>query len=180
MRLSSVLAVLGVALPALAQELPLKTSSRWILDNSGQRVKLRCINWAGHMETHIPEGLHKQSIDHITGFIKDQGFNCVRLTYSIDYALSPGTTVQDAFTAAAGASGLPVDTLNGLYAQVVQNNPFVINATTQDVYSAVIKSLWDNNVMTILDNHVSKASWCCKSIPFHTQQPLSSKTNTAT
>ncbi|ORY69919.1 glycoside hydrolase family 5 protein [Pseudomassariella vexata] len=162
MRFSSLaVAVLGFVIPAQGQELPLKSDSRWILDNSGQRVKLRCINWAGHGETNIPEGLHKQSINYIADFIKDQGFNCVRLTYSIDHALNPETTVRGSFTAAAGASGLPVETLDGLYQQVTDKNSFIGNATTQDVFGAVIKALWDRQVMTILDNHVSKASWCC-------------------
>ncbi|KAE9407560.1 cellulase family protein [Gymnopus androsaceus JB14] len=155
------LAILGVVLPALAQTLPLQTESRWILDATGARVKLRCINWAGHLETNIPEGLHVQTIDYIADFIQAQGFNCVRLTYSIDYALNPTISVQDSFTAAANASGLPLETLDGLYSQVVATNPFVADATVQDVRSAVIAALWDRQVMTILDNHVSKASWCC-------------------
>ncbi|KAI0128810.1 glycoside hydrolase family 5 protein [Xylariales sp. AK1849] len=164
MKLDFLLFSLGLVLlarPALAQQLPLKSESRWILDDTGERVKLRCINWAGHAETNTPEGLNKQPIDYITSFIKDQGYNCVRLTYSIDHALNPDAKVEDSFTAAAGASGLPVETLSDMYSQVVEKNPFTQNATTQDVFSAVIKSLWDRQIMTILDNHVSKASWCC-------------------
>ncbi|KIY63779.1 glycoside hydrolase family 5 protein [Cylindrobasidium torrendii FP15055 ss-10] len=149
------------ALSAFAQTLPLHTQSRWIMDADNTRVKFRCINWAGHGETNIPEGLHKQSIDHIADFIADNGFNCVRLTYSIDHALAPNTTVRDSFTAAASAANLTVDTLDGLYSRVVEKNPFVGTATTQDVFSAVIAALWDRKVMTVLDNHVSKASWCC-------------------
>jgi endoglucanase len=163
MRLAPILAGLGLALPALAQQLPLSTESRWIIDATGQRVKLRCINWAGHMETHIPEGLDKQSIDTITGFISQQGFNCVRLTYSIDHALNPDLSVQDAFTAAAAPSGLSVDVLSGLYTNVAAKNSFVSTATTQNVFEAVVASLWKHNIMTVLDNHVSRASWCCKS-----------------
>ncbi|KIY64332.1 glycoside hydrolase family 5 protein [Cylindrobasidium torrendii FP15055 ss-10] len=159
MQLLSVLVALAVSAPALAQTLPLKTQSR--LDADDNRVKFRCINWAGHGETNIPEGLHKQSIDHIADFIKDQGFNCVRLTYSIDHALNPDVSVKDSFTSAADSAGVDVGLFDDLYARVVEKNAFVKGATTQDVFSAVISALWDRQVMTILDNHVSKASWCC-------------------
>lgn len=162
MKFGTFLALLSCVLNALSQELPLKTESRWILDNAGNRVKFRCVNWPGHMETNIPEGLNKQSIEFIADFIHEQGFNCVRLTYSIDHALDPGISVRDSFTAAAGAANLSVASFDGIYQQVIEKNPFVQNATTQDVFGAVIGALWDRQVMTILDNHVSKASWCCE------------------
>lgn len=141
--------------------IPLQSSSRWILDGDGNRVKFRCVNWAGHMETHLPEGLNKQPISYLAKWIADQGFNCVRLTYSIDWALSPDTSVQDAFTNAAGLAGVPVSNMTTLYNQAVQQNPFLATANTRDAYAAVIAALWDHGIMTVLDNHVSKASWCC-------------------
>lgn len=165
MKLFSLLTILGATvLPTVlvsAQKLPLSTSSRWILDADGQRVKLRCINWAGHQEANLPEGLNKQSIDYIADFIQQQGFNCVRLTYSIDHALNPDVLVSDSFTAAAGAANVSATDMNNMYSQVAEKNPFVSGATTRAVYEAVIAALWKRNVMTILDNHVSKASWCC-------------------
>ncbi|KAI4869424.1 glycoside hydrolase family 5 protein [Hypoxylon rubiginosum] len=163
MKFFSLLAALGAVLPAavLSQKLPLSTSSRWILDADGQRVKLRCVNWAGHQEANLPEGLNKQSVDYIASFIAQQGFNCVRLTYSIDHALSPDVPVSDSFVAAAGAANVSVTDMSGMYAQVADKNPFVSGATTRAVFEAVIAALWKNGVMTILDNHVSKASWCC-------------------
>ena len=142
-------------------QLPLHTQSRWIMDNSGARVKMRCINWAGHGEANVPEGLHKASVASIADFVRDQGFNCVRLTYSIDHALDPHVAVADSFKGAAAYSGLAVETLDGLYAQVAQRNPDLAQGSRQDVFAAVIKALWERGVMTLLDNHVSKASWCC-------------------
>lgn len=143
--------------------LPLSTSSRWILDSSGTRVKLRCVNWAGHMETHVPEGLHRNSIANIASFIASSGFNCVRLTYSIDWALNPDEAVSDAFTNSVALAGVPehLDNITAIYASALQQNPFLANATVRDVYGEVISNLWSNGVMTILDNHVSRASWCC-------------------
>jgi endoglucanase len=49
----------------------------------------------------------------------------------------------------------------GLYGAAVDKNPFLANSTVRDVFSAVISQLWSRGVMTVLDNHVSKASWCC-------------------
>ncbi|KAI1143615.1 glycoside hydrolase family 5 protein [Hypoxylon sp. FL0543] len=165
MKLLSSFTILGATvLPAVlvaAQKLPLSTSSRWILDADGQRVKLRCVNWAGHQEANLPEGLNKQSIDYIADFIQQQGFNCVRLTYSIDHALNPDVLVSDSFTAAAGAANVSATDMDTMYSQVAEKNPFVSGATTRAVYEAVIAALWQRNIMTILDNHVSKASWCC-------------------
>lgn len=79
----------------------LRTNGRWIVDSSNQRVKLRCVNWAGHMEVNIPEGLNHQPVQTIANWIADNGFNCVRLTFSTDMALNPNVRVQDAFNAAA-------------------------------------------------------------------------------
>ncbi|KAI1168547.1 glycoside hydrolase family 5 protein [Nemania serpens] len=161
MKIALVAAILGAALAALGVKLPLKTSSRWILDADGKRVKLRCVNWAGHLETNTPEGLNKQPVDHIADFVAAQGFNCVRLTYSIDHALNPNAPLSQSFTSAATAAGVDVSAMNSAYAQIVEKNPFAASGTTRDAYEAVISALWDRGVMTILDNHVSKASWCC-------------------
>ena len=161
--LAPLAALVGLVLPfAVGQvALPLHSSSRWILDNNGNRVKFTCVNWAGHGEANIPEGLNKQSIDFIADMIKSQGFNCVRLTYSIDHALNPTLAVQDSFAIAAANSGVDPTVMTGMYNQVVQNNPFIANATTQDVFGTVVDALWSRGVMTLLDNHVSKAQWCC-------------------
>ncbi|KAI1346899.1 glycoside hydrolase family 5 protein [Xylaria sp. FL0043] len=161
MKFAVAVAILGAALPALGVNLPLQTSSRWILDADGNRVKLRCVNWAGHLEANTPEGLNKQSVDYIADFVAAQGFNCVRLTYSIDHALNPDVPLSQSFTNAAAAAGVDVNAMNSMYAQVVEKNSFAANGTTRDAYAAVIAALWNRGVMTILDNHVSKAQWCC-------------------
>ncbi|KAK8041840.1 cellulase family protein [Apiospora rasikravindrae] len=171
MRLSSLLALAGRAMAAASTaaaqqqqqqiQLPLHTQSRWIMDAGDARVKMRCINWAGHGEANVPEGLHKASVASIADFVRDQGFNCVRLTYSIDHALDPDVAVADSFAAAANASGVATETLDGIYAQVAQRNPDLAQGTRQEVFGAVIKALWERGIVTLLDNHVSKASWCC-------------------
>lgn len=135
----------------------LHTSSRWILDSSNKRVKLRCANWAGHMETNIPEGLQHQSAAYIANWLSSNGFNCVRLTYSIDMALDPNQKVSDSFTAAAASAGVSTSAMQSLYNIVVSKNSWIINATTLSTFARVIDELGSKNVMVVLDNHISRA-----------------------
>lgn len=160
---TQLLGVSALVLPILAQQpaVPLSSDNRWILDANGARMKLRCVNWAGHMETNIPEGLHKQSIEYIADWISGAGYNCVRLTYSIDMALNTGLGVEDSFRAGAASAGVDEASVMALYTTAVEKNPFLASATVIDVFDAVESALWDRGVMTVLDNHVSKASWCC-------------------
>ncbi|RWW72893.1 hypothetical protein BHE74_00019269 [Ensete ventricosum] len=65
----------------LAAASPLFTDGRWIVDASGTRVKLACVNWPSHLELMLAEGLSKQPLASITWKIYTMGFNCVRLTY---------------------------------------------------------------------------------------------------
>lgn len=146
---------------AAKADVPLFSTSRWIVDSSGHRLKLRCINWAAHLETNIPEGLHKQSASAIASWIASNGFNCVRLTYSVDMALNPGLPVRDSFLKAANETGAPESELLKLYDRAVEKNAFIAEAGVRGVFERVIAELWDRGVMTILDNHVSRASWCC-------------------
>ncbi|VVA29058.1 PREDICTED: putative leucine-rich repeat [Prunus dulcis] len=68
-------------LPATVSAVPLSTSSRWIVDESGQSVKLACMNWVSHLEPVVAEGLSKQSVDAISKRIASLGFNCIRLRH---------------------------------------------------------------------------------------------------
>lgn len=163
MQLTTLLGLTSLALPVLAQQpaVPLTSDNRWILDADGARVKFRCVNWAGHMETNVPEGLHKQSIDYIADWIANAGYNCVRLTYSIDMALNQDLGVEDSFRAGAASAGVDEASVMDLYNAAVEKNSFLADATVIDAFDAVQSALWDRGVMTVLDNHVSKASWCC-------------------
>jgi hypothetical protein len=64
--------------------LPLSTSGRNIIDNTGNTVTYVGVNWPGHMDAMIPEGLQYQSIEHIVGRIKSVGFNVIRLTFAVE------------------------------------------------------------------------------------------------
>lgn len=140
----------------------LHTSNRWILNEKNERVKLRCVNWPGHMETHIPEGLQHQSVSKIASWVASAGFNCVRLTYSVDAALDPDQSVSDAFNAAAGEAKVSTEDMKKLYDSAQSKNSWLSSASTQSAFAHVVDALGAEKVLVILDNHVSRASWCCQ------------------
>ncbi|KAL7171609.1 hypothetical protein ACSBR2_036299 [Camellia fascicularis] len=144
-----------IAPPQPAAALPLSTNSRWIVDETGRRVKLSCVNWASHLDAVVAEGLSKQPIDSISKKIVSMGFNCVRLTWPLFLATNDSlasTTVRHSFM----NLGL-IESIVGF--QV--NNPSIIDHSLISAFQAVVSSLGDNNVMVILDNHISKPGWCC-------------------
>ncbi|PSN63778.1 glycosyl hydrolase family 5 protein/cellulase [Corynespora cassiicola Philippines] len=155
------IALLSLSLAASASATVLHTSSRWILNEQNERVKLRCANWAGHMEVNIPEGLQHQSASYIAEWVASNGFNCVRLTYSIDLALSPDYTVADSFSRAADPAGVSAETMQGLYDSAVEKNPWLASSTTLGAFARVIEELEKVGVLVVLDNHNSRAGWCC-------------------
>ncbi|KAG6713861.1 hypothetical protein I3842_05G174200 [Carya illinoinensis] len=159
--------------------LPLYTNSRWIVDAEGQRVRLACVNWVSHMEVVVAEGLSKQPVDAISGRIKSMGFNCVRLTWPLFLATNDSLaslTVRQSFQNLG---------LSESIAGIQANNPPSLGQTRElgwvlhgfgllhnelslgvcslckFVVIAVVSSLGTNNMMVILDNHISKPGWCC-------------------
>ncbi|KAM6562372.1 hypothetical protein CsatB_022370 [Cannabis sativa] len=145
-----------VSQPAPATGLPLTTNSRWIVEEmSGKRVKLSCVNWVSHLELVLAEGLNKQPIEAIVGRISSMGFNCVRLTWPVYLATNnslASLTVRQSFQR------------YGLYeaiAGIEANNPSIIDIPLIKAYQGVVSELGKGKVMVILDNHVSKPSWCC-------------------
>ncbi|KAG2701868.1 hypothetical protein I3760_06G064500 [Carya illinoinensis] len=135
--------------------LPLYTDSRWIVDEDGQRVKLACVNWASHMETVVAEGLSKQPMDAISKRVKSMGFNCVRLTWPLFLATNDSLaslTVRQSFQ----SLGLS-ESVVGIQA----NNPSIVDLSLLQTFQTVVSSLGANNVMVILDNHISQPGWCC-------------------
>jgi hypothetical protein len=62
-----------VAVSARELRPPFSTSSRWVVDHLGVRVKLSCVTWAGHLEADIPEGLSKNTAPGIVTLIQANG-----------------------------------------------------------------------------------------------------------
>ena len=60
----------GGAQRVAPEQLPLHVRGRYITDAQGARVKLACVNWAGHMEALIPEGLSHRPLAEITSQVR--------------------------------------------------------------------------------------------------------------
>ncbi|KAG6492907.1 hypothetical protein ZIOFF_047878 [Zingiber officinale] len=135
---------------------PLGTASRWIVDDkTGVRVKLACVNWPSHLKPVLAEGLSKSPLDRISKMIRSMGFNCVRLTWPLFLATDKSVssrTVRESF------DGLGLhDAIAGIQA----NNPKLLDLPLIQAFVAVVENLAANDVMVILDNHISTPGWCC-------------------
>jgi endoglucanase len=121
--------------------LPLKTRSRWIVDQNDNVVKLACVNWYGaHMEEFVVNGLDAQTIDTIAGNIAGLGFNCVRFPFSTEL-ITKNPLISNATSVAA--------------------NLELLNSDAISIVDAVIASLTSKGLFVILNNHIGKAQWCC-------------------
>ncbi|KAH6675847.1 glycoside hydrolase superfamily [Halenospora varia] len=132
----------------------------WSAD--GKEVQYVGTNWPGHQEAMIPEGLQYSSISGIVNKIRTLNLNVVRLTFAIqlvDDILDDGgdVTLEDTLTNALG-------TTNGtiILNKILANNPQLSRKTTRlQVFDAVANELAAQGIYLHLDNHVSKAIWCC-------------------
>ncbi|KAF2874278.1 glycoside hydrolase superfamily [Massariosphaeria phaeospora] len=142
--------------------LPLVTKGRDILDSNGNVFHYESTNWPGHQEAMIPEGLQHASIEEIVSWIPKFGLNSVRLTFAIEmiddiYSNNPNQSLGIILLNALGeANGTRV------LHQVLEHNPqFTKESTRLEIWDAVAQELGKQNVILHLDNHVSKAFWCC-------------------
>lgn len=110
----------------------------------------------------IPEGLQHSSIEKIVSWFPKLGLNSVRMPFAIemvdDYLTnSPTQTLEKSvLRSIPGTNGTKV--LNS----ILKNNPqFTKNTTRLQVWDAVAKELARQGIVLHLDNHVSKAFWCC-------------------
>lgn len=145
-----------------ASVLPLSTKGRDIIDANGDVFHFISTNWPGHQEIMIPEGLQHSSIKDIVAWFPKFGLNSVRFTFAIEmiddiYNNSPNQTLERSVINALGqANGTKV------LSQILEKNPqFSKNTTRLQVWDAVGKELSNQGVIIHLDNHVSKAFWCC-------------------
>ncbi|KAF6149565.1 hypothetical protein GIB67_003713 [Kingdonia uniflora] len=137
--------------------LPLHTSSRWIVDENGTRVKLACVNWASHLETMVAEGLSKQPVDVISERIGIMGYNCVRFTWPLFLA------TNNSLSSLTVRKSLESLGLNESIAGIEVNNPCFLDYSLIQAFQVVVSSLANHKIMVILDNHISKPGWCCSS-----------------
>lgn len=111
----------------------------------------------------LPEGLQYQSIEAIVSRIKELGMNSIRLTWAtelVDQIYERNMTdvpIQESLVTALGEK-------NGtaVFEKVMTNNPALgRNATRLQMYDAIAEECARQSIYVHLDNHISKASWCC-------------------
>lgn len=128
--------MLGVVNAATAIQLPLSTNGSKIVDAKGTTVLLRGINWLGiETETHTPHGLWVRDYKNMLAQIKQQGYNLVRLPFSLQ-ALS-----------STNISGVDFS---------IGNNSDFSGKTPLEVMDLVIAEAQKQGLMILLDNHRQK------------------------
>ena len=124
-----------------APQLPLHTSGYQIVDAQNAAVRLKSVNWYGFdQKEFVPGGLDHASLETIIGLIRKMGFNSVRLPWANE-TLEKNPLIPD-------------------YA--IKANPQLHGKRAMEVMDIVIDALAKARIMVILDNHVSRADWCCK------------------
>lgn len=96
------------------------------------------------MNTFVPSGLHFQTSRAIAKKLRDLGFNCVRLNWSVELVLRNPKIHHAAIRAMRNAGVITDD-----------------NARALEVMDQVIRDLASEQIMVVLDNHMSDAGWCC-------------------
>jgi endoglucanase len=119
---------------------PLHTDGYRIVDAAGHTVRLTSVNWYGFDEKeYVAGGLDHAPLATIIEQIRAIGVNSVRLSWANET--------------------LEHDPLAPAYA--VAANPQFKGKHAMEIMDAVIAALARAHIMVILDNHVSRADWCC-------------------
>lgn len=120
--------------------LPLRTRGRNIVDAMGKRFKLLSVNWYGASdELFVPGGLDIRHRSEIAKTIRRTGFNSVRLPYA-DELVTSNPVIEP---------------------HLVMANPDLAGLRALDVFEAVVTALTDAGLAVIVNNHITKATWCC-------------------
>ena len=119
---------------------PLHTSEYEIRDARNRVVRLTSVNWYGFdQKEFVAGGLDHAPLGKIVEQIRAMGVNSVRLPWANE-TIEKSPVVAD-------------------YA--VKANPELRGKRAMDVMDEVILALAKAHIMVILDNHVSRADWCC-------------------
>jgi endoglucanase len=125
---------------ARAAEFPLRTADHWIVDAKGNRIKLAGVNWYGADSREFSVGgLAYRPLATIAHEVRSMGFNSVRLPWSNEL-VETNPVVPD-YTIIA--------------------NPTLQGKRALDVLDLTVDALVREGLYVILDNHVSRADWCC-------------------
>ncbi|KAG5001138.1 hypothetical protein JHK87_022210 [Glycine soja] len=136
-----------------SNSLPLSTNKRWIVEESGKRMKMHCVNWSSHLNSMLGEGLDLISLKDLIGEIKKLGFNCVRYTWA--------THMFTRYSSHKVGETLDSLKLHGIRLGLRPYNPSLETVTLVEAFDAVIDEFGRQGMMVLADNHVSDPKWCC-------------------
>jgi endoglucanase len=119
---------------------PLHTDGPRIVDATGRPIRLASANWYGFdQKEYVVGGLNHAPLATIIEQIHKIGLNAIRLPWANE-TFERNPIVQDYAVAA---------------------NPQFKGKHAMDIMDEVIRALANAKIMVILDNHVSRADWCC-------------------
>jgi len=120
--------------------LPLSTEGHRIVDAEKRPVRLMSVNWYGFDQREfVAGGLDHAPLGEIVRQIEKLGVNSIRLPWANE-TLKSNPIVPD-------------------YA--VKANPQFKSKHVLEVMDAVVTALAKAHLMVVLDNHMSRADWCC-------------------
>ena len=119
---------------------PLSVRGRFIVDATGQRVRLAGVNWFGaHSDFGVAPGLDRVHRGVLAETIAGLGFNSVRLAFSL-WMLRQTTAVPDRYLAA---------------------NTDLRGRTPLQVFDACVEALTAAGLIVIPNCHLLDRGWCC-------------------
>jgi endoglucanase len=119
---------------------PLHTEGYRIFDSAKHPVRLTSVNWYGFdQKEYVAGGLDHAPLAEIILQIQQIGVNSVRIPWANE------TLEHNPFPPAYSISA----------------NPQFKNMRAMEIMDAVIAALASAHIMVVLDNHVSRADWCC-------------------
>jgi aryl-phospho-beta-D-glucosidase BglC (GH1 family) len=136
-----------------SNSLPLSSNKRWIVDESGKRVKLHCVNWSSHLNAMIAEGLNRIPLEKLIAQLKELGFNCVRYTWA--------THMFTRYSTYKVGENFDKLNLHGTRLGIKFYNPSLENVTVVDAFDFIMDEFGKQGMMVLVDNHVSDPQWCC-------------------
>ena len=131
--LSSIASIQSTSLPPY----PFQVEDGVIKNSEGMIVDMQCVNWPGHMETNLPEGLQMQSLETIVDLIVASNlYNCVRLTYAVELLGKLKVTARESFLDNNAITDSGAD-LSPHIANFTQHNPELIDESLGRIFQTV-------------------------------------------
>lgn len=110
----------------------------------------------------IPKGLQYGSVKSIVEKLQLLKLNVVRLTYAIEMVDDIYDNGGDLTLEATLVKALGLENGTLVLEKILSFNPtFTVNTTRLQVFDAVANELAAQGVYVHLDNHMSRATWCC-------------------